>query len=158
MGEYKKSAEFQALIDKYQWIKLSVSVLESDGESRYTSVAKAKQYQRLLGTLDFLAYLAMSKNSGDDGEMIVRVYSEVKTLYSEYENIFTAPVSTGDILYDVCPPDDAVPAVICPCKVEEVSDKHIFIDNVPIPHKDVGRTIFKTRKEAEDYIRKMWGE
>lgn len=131
MSAFEKSAEFQTLIDKYQWIKLSVSVLESDGESRYTSVAKAKQYQRLLGNLDFLAYLAMSKNSGDDGEMIVRVYSEVKALYSEYENIFTAPVSTGDILYDVCPPDDAVPAVICPCKVEEVSDKHIFIDNVP---------------------------
>lgn len=158
MAEYKKSAEFQALIDKYQWLKFSVSVLESASESHRASVAKAKQYQRLLGNLDFLAYLAMSKNSGDDGEMIVRVYSEVKTLYSEYENIFTAPVSTGDILYDVCPPDDAVPAVICPCKVEEVSDKHIFIDNVPIPHKDVGRTIFKTRKEAEDYIRKMWGE
>lgn len=158
MGEYKKSAEFQSLIDKYQWIKLPVSVLESAGESHHASVAKAKQYQRLLGNLDFLAYLAMSKNSGDDGEVLVRIYSEVKTLYSEYENIFTAPVSTGDILYDVCPPDDAVPAVICPCKVEEVSDKHIFIDNVPIPHKDVGRTIFKTRKEAEDYIRKMWGE
>lgn len=158
MAEYKKSAEFQALIDKYQWIKLPVSVLESAGESHRASVAKAKQYQRLLGNLDFLAYLAMSKNSGDDGEVLVRIYSEVKTLYSEYENIFTAPVSTGDILYDVCPPDDAVPAVICPCKVEEVSDKHIFIDNVPIPHKDVGRTIFKTRKEAEDYIRKMWGE
>lgn len=158
MAEYKKSAEFQALIDKYQWLKFSVSVLESDGESCYTRAAKARQYQRLLGNLDFLAYLAMSKNSGDDGEMLVRVYGEVKTLYSEYENIFTAPVSTGDILYDVCPPDDAVPAVICPCKVEEVSDKHIFIDNVPIPHKDVGRTIFKTRKEAEDYIGKMWGE
>lgn len=158
MGEYKKSAEFQALIDKYQWIKLPVSVLESAGESRRASVAKAKQYQRLLGNLDFLAYLAMSKNSGDDGKMIACVYNEVKTLYSEYKNIFTAPVSTGDILYDICPPDDAVPAVICPCKVEEVSDKHIFVDNVPIPHKDVGKTIFKTRKEAEDYIRKMWGE
>lgn len=134
-----------------------MSVLESaDGFA--THVAKAKQYQKLLGNLDFLAYLAMSKNSGDDGEMLVRVYGEVKTLYSEYENIFTAPVSTGDILYDVCPPDGDVPAVICPCKVEEVSDKHVFIDNVPIPHKDIGREIFKTRKEAEDYIKEMWGE
>lgn len=157
MSEYKKSAEFQALIDKYQWLKLSVNVLESAGKFA-THVAKAKQYQKLLGNLDFLAYLAMSKNSGDDGEAIARVYSEVKALYGEFKNIFTAPVSTGDILYDVCPPDDAVPAVICPCKVEEVSDKNIFVDNVPIPHKDVGRTIFKTRKEAEDYIKKMWGE
>lgn len=47
MGEYKKSAEFQALIDKYQWLKFLVSVLEAGDESRRASVARAKQYQTM---------------------------------------------------------------------------------------------------------------
>lgn len=155
MSEYKKSAEFQALIEKYDWVALRVSDLES---GQMNALRLWQYQQQLLGGLDLLYNLAQSGKIDEDHRMIGRIYTEVRKLYKGSGFVFSAPVKPGDIVYDICPPDGDVPAVICPCKVEEVSDKHVFIDNVPIPHKDIGRKIFRTRKEAEDYIKEMWGE
>ena len=158
MSEYKKSAEFQALIDKYAWINIPVRILEAPTDGQIPFSIKAKQFYRLLGGLDLLFCLAKRMNSGDDADMIIRVNEEAKALYADFGRMFSAPVMPGDTVYDICPPDDDVPAVICPYVVDDVSTRSVFIDDVAIPHEDIGRTVFKTREEAERYIAETWGE
>ena len=155
MSEYKKSAEFQALIEKYDWVALRVSDLES---GKLNALRVWQYQQQLLGGLDLLYNLAQSGKTDDDHRMIGRIYSEVRKLYKGSGFVFSAPVEPGDTVYDICPPDDVVPAVICPCVVDDVSTRSVSIDGVAIPHEDIGRTVFKTRKEAERYIAETWGE
>ena len=158
MKNNKKSNELTLRMQSDDWINQQIRALETgvkDGR-QLSFEERAECFFQLLGVAAHIDHSRQQIGLGSGSGL----YDEVKRLYSwAARGVFFAPVKKGDILYDVCPPDEVmdVPAVICEEEVLEVSDSRVWVDGAYMDHDEIGRSVFLSREAAQEYIDRTWG-